>query len=240
MFCGCFSHHKERPEDSEDGPAPRERSGTGQGNAIWPPSPDSPTEGGKGLVAVCAEMRYGTYTVQDVARVLDDGANPNSRDANTNAALHHTCNVSSKALEENFLQSTELLLLRRADPSAVGWCGTTPLHSAATVSHVPTIELLLEHKANLHAENSNKQRPLHLAALGGFGPCVHLLLNSKADAAAQDCEGMTALDLAKAQGKQQGTPTPSLLLCPPPSACCGHPRTVRCVLCVQRWTYCRG
>ena len=224
MKC-CFPSRDDRPRHDDESTAPTPAGRERQISEI--DSPNSRTNGG--LLEVCAELKYGTFTYQDVAKLLDQGADPNAKDPITNnRALHHTCNVTSKDREENFETATILLLDRGADVSAPGWCDSTPLHKAATVSHVPTVSLLIERKANLEAEDSNKHRPLHLAALGGFVPCVQKLLIAKADMNARDKDGKAghhrprlnltltrtltptltltltlALDLARQDGKQQ-------------------------------------
>ena len=187
----CCAGGKSRGEESEIDDTPTER-----------PTKNQPHLNQGELSFLCADLKFGRVGAGDVARLLDARADPNAVDHCSNCALMYTAKVESKELEEQFVDSTILLLERKAQADVTGWCDSTPLHSAAQCGHTKTLELLIHAKASLERQDSNQQRALHMAAVCGFVPAIHLLLISNADPSPKDGQGHTALDLAVEHGNQ--------------------------------------
>jgi ankyrin repeat protein len=85
------------------------------------------------------------------------------------------------------------LIARGADVVKTGW---TPLHYAATNSHIPVMELLLDEHAYIDAESPNGTTPLMMAAMYGTPAAVRFLLEAGADPTLKNQLGMTAADFA--------------------------------------------
>jgi ankyrin repeat protein len=192
MWC-CARSKSRDDEDTEERPSEQANVGAPKADVG---APDEQ------LAVMCADLKFGRVDTGAVARLLDGRADPNGRDMANNCALHYTCKVSSKDLEDIFVDATSLLLERKADADVQGWCDSTPLHMAASSGHAKIIELLVQHKASLEREDSNQHRPLHMAAVAGLVPALHLLLVSNADSMATDSRDRTALDLATENNNQ--------------------------------------
>jgi len=80
--------------------------------------------------------------------------------------------------------------------------GSTPLLLAAKNNRPSTAQLLLERNANINATTRLKATPLIAAASHGHAAIVKLLLAAGADRSMQ-IDGMTALTLARRQGKAE-------------------------------------
>lgn len=83
--------------------------------------------------------------------------------------------------------------------------GWTPLHLAAHYGHTAIIELLLAAGANLNAraENSIGNTPLMSAIAGGHLQLAELLLRRGADPTLSDKNGLSAAQLALANGHME-------------------------------------
>lgn len=92
------------------------------------------------------------------------------------------------------LEICQTLIERDADVNKPGW---TPLHYAATNSHIPVIQLLLDHHAYIDAASPNGSTPLMMAAMYGNASAVKLLLESGADPSLKNDLGLTAIDFAQ-------------------------------------------
>ncbi|MCY3653498.1 MAG: ankyrin repeat domain-containing protein [Cyanobacteria bacterium MAG IRC1_bin_28] len=82
---------------------------------------------------------------------------------------------------------------------ALGSYGT-PLHRAASVTHVELVKLLLRHGANVDAEDSSDNSPLHLAIHAGHGDLARLLIEAGADVQARNHAGNTPVQVAAFAG----------------------------------------
>lgn len=87
-----------------------------------------------------------------------------------------------------------LLVEQEADVNKPGW---TPLHYAATNSHLAVIRLLLDSHAYIDAESPNRTTPLMMAAMYGNSSAVKLLLESGADPSIKNDKGLGALEFAQ-------------------------------------------
>ncbi len=98
------------------------------------------------------------------------------------------------------LDLCKLLIEQEADVNKPGW---TPLHYAATNSHITVIQLLLESHAYIDAESPNRTTPLMMAAMYGNSSAVKLLLESGADPSIKNDKGLGALDFAEQAKKEE-------------------------------------
>ena len=92
----------------------------------------------------------------------------------------------------------EKLLEKGADANKTGW---TPLHYAASNSHLEIISILLENNAYIDAESPNGTTPLMMAAMYGTSEAVNLLLQEGADPQLKNQQGLTALEFSQ-RGKR--------------------------------------
>lgn len=97
------------------------------------------------------------------------------------------------ALDGN-LDLCKVLLEMDADVNKPGW---TPLHYAATNSHIDVIRLLLDNFAYIDAASPNGTTPLMMAAMYGNSSAVKLLLEAGADPTIKNALGLTAIDFAQ-------------------------------------------
>jgi ankyrin repeat protein len=88
----------------------------------------------------------------------------------------------------------QLLIELDADVNKPGW---TPLHYAATNSHVEVIRLLLDNYAYVDAASPNGSTPLMMAAMYGNSSAVKTLLEAGADPTLKNAIGLTAIDFAQ-------------------------------------------
>lgn len=93
---------------------------------------------------------------------------------------------------------SQKLIARGGDVNKTGW---TPLHYAATRSHLEVIRLLLDNYAYIDAESPNKTTPLMMAASYGSTETVQLLLDEGADPTLKNMQNLTAIDFAQRAGK---------------------------------------
>ncbi|HUH86745.1 MAG TPA: ankyrin repeat domain-containing protein [Pusillimonas sp.] len=88
----------------------------------------------------------------------------------------------------------EALIKKGAEVNRLGW---TPLHYAASKSHVDTVKLLLANKAMVNAPSPDGTSPLMMAAYAGSEEIVRILLAAGADATARNLRGEDAADWAR-------------------------------------------
>lgn len=88
------------------------------------------------------------------------------------------------------------------DAHGRGWMTGTPLHSAASGSHVEIARLLLDAGADPNARQSSGWTPLHSAAQNGNAELVGLLLAHGADPTTANDDGTSALAMAEGSGDE--------------------------------------
>jgi uncharacterized protein len=131
---------------------------------------------------------------EEVRRLLREGADVNSRQADGATALHWAAYHGDAGL-------AELLLGAGADVSAANRNGSTPMWLAATEGNAAMIETLLEGGADANEALPLGRRPLMMAARAGQVDAVRVLLDHGADPNASESErGTTALMQAADQG----------------------------------------
>jgi hypothetical protein len=117
----------------------------------------------------------------DVASLLlENGADPNSRDDHGRAPLHRVCQGGQVIVEQSSLDIMRLLVRSGADVNVADDEGWTLLHAAARCGYRNVVELLLGSGAILAVQNNNHRAPLwsplHLASANGHLQIVKLLV----------------------------------------------------------------
>ena len=100
---------------------------------------------------------------------------------------------------DGHLELAKLLITRGADVNKPGWA---PLHYAATRGHLTVMNLLLENHAYIDASSPNGTTPLMMAAFYGTPSAVKLLLEAGADPLIKNEQGLTAIDFAHRNQRQ--------------------------------------
>ena len=89
------------------------------------------------------------------------------------------------------------------DPNAVGHCGWTPLHEAASTGNIEITHILLKARGNPNFQDTvQKCSPLHLAARNGKLQVVKLLLDNGAKFDLRNAERKTPIDVAENECKR--------------------------------------
>ena len=164
--------------------------------------------------------------LEDVQRLLAEGADPNTADVDGEGPLHaaarwgqvavvqallsHGADAGAKALygatplQLSILQAqvdaAQALLKHGADANARDLFGKSPLHDAALRGNRELVALLLDYGADAGAADDSGTTPLHLAARGGNKATMQVLLAHSADPRARNLAGATAYDEAEQQG----------------------------------------
>lgn len=144
----------------------------------------------KGQPALLLAMREGSFKSAELlltqAQLDVDAANASKETALMMAALKgHT-------------PWCRRLIDRGARVSRDGW---SPLHYAATGPQPEIVALLLERGASVDARAPNGNTPLMMAALYGKEESVGLLLQRGADPTLRNAQQRSAVDLARATGR---------------------------------------
>ncbi|HAB15773.1 MAG TPA: ankyrin repeat domain-containing protein [Verrucomicrobiota bacterium] len=128
--------------------------------------------------------------LQCAIALLDAGANPNFRDANSVSVLGH-------AIESKCLEAVRLLLRSGADPDCLT-NATTPLALSIYEQQFEMMHELLRAGADVNRIGTIRSTPLHIVVeYERDTDLVRLLLNHGADVNAKDSEGLTPLDVAQ-------------------------------------------
>ena len=164
--------------------------------------------------------------LEEVKRLLAEGANPNQMDIDGEAALHaaarwgqidvvevllsNGADIGAKALygmtplqvsvEQGQLGTARVLLTRSADANARELFGRSPLHDAVSRGNGQLVSLLLQHGADAGAVDDDGTTPLHLAARSGSTALVEVLLSYGGNPSARNLAGATPYDEARRQG----------------------------------------
>jgi ankyrin repeat protein len=109
--------------------------------------------------------------------------------------------IAAEGTPENILA----LLDAGADVNARNELGVTPLHRAVRLGTPENVMILLEAGADVNARKEGSVTPLSFAAWYGSPENVMALLEAGADATITDVLGLTPWDIAKGNGKLEGT-----------------------------------
>ena len=144
----------------------------------------------------------------DVARCIESGADPQARDENGNAPLHHAILGIPLEREPAYIpgarrpeRAPDLAVVVRliesgSDPRTSNDHGDTPLHFAARAGDQAIARFLLEAGADANARDRQGNSPLHEAAGAGDPAMVALLLDMGVAVDARGTDGSTPLHQA--------------------------------------------
>ena len=126
-----------------------------------------------------------------VRKMLEQGADPNSRNNYGETALMEACQYGEPEM-------IQMLLDAKADPNVQSRDGYTALMEAACSNprgNRDVITALITAGAELDKRNNNSMTALMCLARGGYTGLMKLLIKAGADAATKDDRGRTALDI---------------------------------------------
>ena len=126
--------------------------------------------------------------VEEVKRLLDNGANVWAQDYGGTTALYWAA--------FRHVEAVKVLLEHGADVGARDEDGKTALFFAAQNGNVDVVKVLLEHGADVEAKDKDGWTALHRAVWKGRGAVVTVLLEHGADVWARDKGGRTPRDVA--------------------------------------------
>lgn len=109
-----------------------------------------------------------------------------------------------KAAREGLTEMTKLLLAKGANPNHLDvWMGANAGHKAGYWGRTEVMKLLVKSKMEINARGlSNGYTPLHDSVSGGHIETTRVLLEAGARIDIQGHDGLTALDIAKANGNE--------------------------------------
>jgi len=102
------------------------------------------------------------------------------------------------AVQQNDIQSAELLCKAGADPNLANRSGCAAIHAAVSQGDVKLAQLLVEYGADVNLADSRRWRPIHYGATGGSADVVSWLMESGADPHARSYHGTQPCDLSRA------------------------------------------
>ena len=138
-----------------------------------------------------------TGKLEEVARLLAQGTDPNARDSRGSTPLLDAAWAGNAEI-------CQLLIQHGADVNAQHReAGSTPLQYAVLTGRIAVVKVLLAAGARLDAVYRDRQTVLHLAAARGNPQLVELLLADHADLRAVDINDNTPLDEAILHGQVQ-------------------------------------
>lgn len=109
-------------------------------------------------------------------------------------------NIATRLSDSNLAREA---LREGCDVNAVGRCGWTPLHEAASVGNTELTLLLLNAGADPNLQDAfQKCTPLHLAAENGKLTVVKLLVKNGAKLNLRDVKRKTPIDVAEGECKR--------------------------------------
>ena len=134
---------------------------------------------------------------ETVKLLIDNGADINAKDINSNAPLSLT------GIHGN-VSVADLLVSGGADLNYKGFGGWTPLHIAAFEGHMHLVNYLVSRRgADVEIKDDGGTTALHCAALKGHDNIIKLLFLKDADVNAMGDEGTTPLDAAIEGGQHE-------------------------------------
>eukprot|EP00760_Papus_ankaliazontas_P010023 PhM_4_TR14179/c0_g1_i1/m.47486/K10380/ANK; ankyrin len=116
---------------------------------------------------VAARLKFTSIAVH----LLENGANPNTRDTRVATPLHYACEHGDDRL-------VAALLDAGAHPSATDSVGCTPLHIACEARSLECVRLLVSSGSHVEARDGRGWRPLHSAASVGGTDIAKFLLTT--------------------------------------------------------------
>jgi len=189
-------------------PSPRASS-----SAMVPPESDS-----EDIVTLVSAADAGR--IELVAKLLDENADPDSRNGDSETALHRAAYWAKKDIVQLLLDANadpsardkkgktpmrksydnpdivEALVHARADPNTMDESGRTTLHRSAENGHVDVIDVLVRAGADANIGNMEEETPMHEAANFGQTAALRALLRARGNVDAPDAYGATPLHFA--------------------------------------------
>jgi len=139
--------------------------------------------------------------IDQMRRVLNNDADPNSCHADGVTALHIAAELGNVAAVKELLDSGARPSSRMEAVRKMGFPGgETPGHIAVRYGHVPALVPLLQAGAEVNARDNHGRTMLHYAAERGNSQAVRALLLSRADCNAQNVMKRTPLHEATERG----------------------------------------
>jgi ankyrin repeat protein len=133
------------------------------------------------------------YNIQEVRRLIKDGADVNARNKYDNTPLIWATHNSK-------LEAIKLLIQNGANVNTQNRDGDTPLLWAACNNNLDTIKLLVQNGANVNTQNRDGDTPLLWAAFNNNLDTVKFLVQNGANVNTQNRDGETAYDIASRKG----------------------------------------
>ncbi len=137
-------------------------------------------------------------SADDLARLLEGGTDPSTRDADGWAPLHWAAGINGDEA------STRVLLNADADPNVASDGGFTPLMAATQADDPARVRMLLDAGADPNAVDKFGRSALHIAAWRAGEDVIGLLLQAGAQPDVQNRSTQTPADVAEARRRNLG------------------------------------
>lgn len=139
-----------------------------------------------------------------VAEMIEAGFDPKVEQSNGDYPLDVAISGWSPGLKTDVIKR---ILEAGADANRTDKNGVSPLHYVSMSGHSEVVSLLLKHGANPNLPTTGdaikKWTPLHSAVKGGKSEIVSLLLASGGDPHQKNAEGVSPLEMAKAENSEE-------------------------------------
>ncbi|MEZ5397081.1 MAG: ankyrin repeat domain-containing protein [Bryobacterales bacterium] len=134
--------------------------------------------------------------VDEIERLIADGAEPSERDRRGRTALAHAASAGEE-------KAIAMLLDAGADPNIADDAGHTPMAHAAISGHSAAVRALAEAGGSIDEPDFQGWTPLMHAARRGWADVVETLLELGRPGIKRSADGRTALDYAQASGYEK-------------------------------------